>query len=90
MTKWVTVFCIVASVFAIATLIYVVGSIIRGSKKRVEERRCVCSRTTSSYSRNRGLLLLTGVVCAASGLLIGHVIAKDREKEKPSKFPFEK
>lgn len=87
MTEWITVFCIIAAVFAIGTLIYVVGSIIRSITRKAEERRTVYYANKSAL-RTEGVLLITGLLCAASGLLIGHAIAKD--KDKSSKTPFKK
>lgn len=86
MTKWVTLFCVVATFFAIATLIYIViEGIIKGVKRKKEERRAY-NQTNQTLLRTEGVLLITGLLCAASGFLIGHAIAKDREK--PSKSPF--
>lgn len=91
MTEWVAIFCIVASVFAIATLIYVVGSIINGITRKAEERR-VYSRANKSAFRTERVLLITGLLCAASGLLLGHVITRDREKSAgaDAKSPFKR
>ena len=86
MNEWVKIFCIVAAVFAIATLIYVVGSIIKGIAKRSEEKHM----QNNPPIRTERVLLITGLLCAASGMLIGHAIAKERDRKKDSKFPFRK
>lgn len=79
MKTYVVIFCIVASVFAIAALTYVAGSIVYGVSKRREERR-VGRRAYRSSLRTEGVLLVTGLLCAASGLLLGCAIAKDKDR----------
>lgn len=80
MSEWVIVFCILAAMFAIATLIYVVGSIIKGIKRRSEDRSD-SHQTGRSVLRTEGVLLITGLLCAASGLLLGRAISKSKEDD---------
>ena len=76
MKTYIVIFCIIAAVFAIAALVYVAGSIVYGRAKRNEERR-ICRRESL---RTEGVLLVTGLLCAASGLLLGCAIAKDKDR----------
>ena len=55
MSKAVIIFCIVASVFAIATLIYVVGSISsqRGERKNEQRKHtAVCVDSTCNHKKS--------------------------------------
>ena len=91
MKTYIVIFCIVATVFAIAALIYVAGSIVHGVSKRREERR-FGKRAYRSSLRAEGVLLVTGLLCATSGLLLGWAIAKDKDRcsASPSKHRFKR
>ena len=78
MSKTVMIFCIVASVFAIATLIYVVGSILaqRGERKNEQRKHtAVCVEKTLS-SKTYAWLLLGSVIGTAGGVLTAYATTR--------------
>ena len=78
MSKAVIIFCIVASVFAIATLIYVVGSISsqRGERKNEQRKHIdVCVEKTLS-SKTYAWLLLGRVIGTAGGVLTAYATTR--------------
>ena len=87
MIEWITVFCIIAAIFAIATLIYVAISIAHAITKKNEARR-EHARFVRETHRTEGLVLLTGLFCAATGYLIGRSFMKEKDSAKG--FPFER
>ena len=89
MKTYIIVFCIIASVFAIAVLIYVIGSIVKSISRRAEEKRVYRGCYRSSL-RTEGVLLVTGLLCAASGLLLGTAIAKQKNAERAEKCRFKR
>ena len=87
MTEWVIVFCIIALLFSIVTIIYVIRSIKKGATGGDEIQHLTRHESEKSALRTEGVLLITGLLCAASGLLLGYAITKDREQ---SRDPYKK
>lgn len=77
MRTYIIIFCIIATVFAIATLCYVVGSLI--AQRRSREREIAI--TKASYAGS-GWLLLGSMLGTAGGILAAYVTARPREKRK--------
>ncbi len=87
MSKTVMIFCIVASVFAIATLIYVVGSILaqRGERKNEQRKHiAVCVEKTLS-SKTYAWLLLGSVIGTAGGVLTAYATTRSHSSNNRTK-----
>ncbi len=76
MNPYVVIFCIVATIFAIATLIYVVGSIIKQLKKKKVRKPRVVHTEEASSPPSCGWLLLGCALGAASGAVTACVVAR--------------
>lgn len=78
MSKAVTIFCIVATLFAIATLIYVVGSILVHRSERKNEQRkhtVVCAEKTLP-AKTYAWLILGSLVGTAGGVLTAYATTR--------------
>ena len=90
MSKYVVAFCIIGSIFAIVSLIYLAIAIIRDAlmhpKKKPHARHRSVVRAGGAAPAGAGLVAM-GFLCAASGILLGCAIAKKKEPccEKPSR-----
>ena len=88
MNKYVIAFCIIGSIFAIVTLIYLAIVIIRDAlmspKPKTKPRARRSTVGVVAAPSGAGLVAM-GFLCAASGILLGCAIAKKKEPccEKP-------
>ena len=78
MSKTVMIFCIVASVFAIATLIYVVGSILaqRGERKNEQRKHTAVCVEKTLPSKTYAWLLLGSVIGTAGGVMTAYATTR--------------
>lgn len=94
MTKYIIIFAIVATVFAIATLAYVVLSVIKELRRRAVRGTLRDVEVSPAMGGGTvGFLVLGGLVGAAIGALTGYAVAKPHEckpKQKSSKRCCEK
>ena len=74
------IFMAVATVFAIASLFYVGGSVIVQSRK--EKKRKATAPVTEISHRSCGWLLLGSVLGATSGVLTAFVVTRSGKREK--------
>ena len=85
MDQYMVWFCILASIFAVAALIYVIASIIRELRKRSHgdtrkpARRSGCCPVACNSGRSSDrLALLLGAFGVTSVLVMGYSLAKQR------------
>lgn len=84
MNEATIVFCIVASVFAVASLIYVTGSIIsqRGKRKEAPRKQAiVCAEQTLS-TKAYAWLILGSIVGTAGGVLAACATARSHTSKR--------
>jgi len=84
MSKAIIIFCIVASVFAIATLIYVVGSISaqRGDRKNEQRRHTTVCVEKPLPSKTYAWLILGSLIGTAGGILTAYATTKSHSSNK--------
>ena len=84
MSKTVMIFCIVASVFAIATLIYVVGSILaqRGERKNEQRKHTAVYVEKTLPPKTYAWLILGSLIGTAGGVLTAYATTKSHSSYK--------
>ena len=87
MSKAVIIFCVVASVFAIATLIYVVGSISsqRGERKNEQREHTAVCVEKALPSKTYAWLILGSLIGTAGGVLTAYATTKSHSSYNRNK-----
>lgn len=85
MKKWVVLFCIVATVFAVLAIVYVIASVIRECRKyykRREMRKRRASRSSAASNASVLPAMLCGAMFAISGLLTWSILSKEKDSSR--------
>lgn len=83
MNIYVIVFCIVATVFAIASLCYVgVNVMVQAFNRRKHERAIAAGEEKAPSDSGSGWLLLGSAIGILGGIMAARVVASPREPKK--------
>ncbi len=87
MSKAVILFCIVASVFAIATIIYVIGSISsqRGERKNEQRKHTTVCVEKALPSKTYAWLILGSIIGTAGGVLTAYATTRSHSSNSRNK-----